>query len=70
MGTLDLKINESIPETFSGALTDTPNTHKLTKSYFGIQPTLTIELAILPWLSIRANAGYLWGPAEEWEMAG
>ncbi|MFP3953960.1 MAG: hypothetical protein ACLFVS_07540 [Candidatus Acetothermia bacterium] len=70
MGTLDLKINESIPETFSGALTDTPNTHHLTKNYFGIQPSLVIELAIFPWLSLRANASYLWGPGEGWDLAG
>ncbi|MBS3766163.1 hypothetical protein KGY71_06550, partial [Candidatus Bipolaricaulota bacterium] len=70
MGSVNLKINESIPETFSGALENTPNTHELSKSFFGVQPTLVAEASLFSWLTVRASGGYLWGPANKWKMAG
>ena len=70
MGSVDLKINESIPESFDAALNDTPVTHKLSKRFYGIQPALVLEVSLFSWLSVRASANYLWGPANEWNMAG
>lgn len=70
MGSVNLKINESIPGTFSGALENTPNTHELSKRFFGVQPTLVAEASLFSWLTVRASGGYLWGPANKWKMAG
>jgi len=70
IGSVDLRINESIPESFESALNNVPVTHKLSKQFYGVQPTLVMEVSLFPWLSARASASYLWGPANKWNMAG
>jgi hypothetical protein len=70
VGSVDLKINESIPESFDAALNNTPVTHKLSKGFYGVQPMLVMEVSLFPSFSVRASASYLWGPANKWDMAG
>lgn len=70
MGHVNLKINESIPDTFTGALEDTPKTHEMKKSFYGAQPMLVAEVSLFSWLTVRASGGYLWGPAGKWDVAG
>lgn len=70
MGSVDMKINESIPGSFEAALNDTPVTHQLSKSFYGVQPALVMEVSLFSWFSVRASASYLWGPANKWNMAG
>ncbi len=70
MGSVDMSINESIPETFESALNNAPVTHELSKRFYGVQPSLVMEVSLFSWLSVRASASYLWGPANKWNMAG
>lgn len=70
MGSVDLRITENIPGSFEGALTDTPNRHKVSKSFYGIQPLLSAEIGISSRLALRAKLGYLWGRSGKWNLDG
>jgi len=70
MGSVNLRITESIPGSFEEALTDTPNRHKISKTFYGIQPVLSVEIGVSTKFALRANLGYLWGFGDRWNLDG
>ena len=53
-----------------GAQAATEFSRKLEGSFFTYQPSLTVELALLRWLGIRAGVGYLGMAGGSWELDG
>ncbi|MBS3740382.1 hypothetical protein KGY47_03285 [Candidatus Bipolaricaulota bacterium] len=70
MGSVNLRITESIPGSFEEALTDTPKRHKVGKTFYGIQPVMSVEIGISKKFALRANLGYLWGFGDRWNLDG
>jgi hypothetical protein len=68
-GGAELTLLDHRSDRFEAAISNSPNT-VLKRSFFALQPQVTLGLAILKWLSVRLAAGYLLTLGSSWDQAG
>lgn len=59
--------SSSTTSSISPMLTPIVEKVSLSKTFYGIQPRLGVNVQVLPWMAFQANAGYLWGFTENWK---
>ncbi|MCR4404091.1 MAG: hypothetical protein NUW06_02140 [Candidatus Acetothermia bacterium] len=68
-GGADLDLLDHRSTSFDDALSNPANT-ALTRGFFGVQAYAGLEFALLDWIMLKVNLGYLWTLGEPWKQAG
>lgn len=68
-GDAELTLVDHRPSSFEDAISDPPNT-SLTRSFFAIETYVGIDFALLDWIMLKVNVGYLWTLGNPWKQDG
>ena len=68
-GGADLTLLDHRSTSFEGAIADPPNI-RLTRGFFALETHLGLDFALLDWLMLRVNLGYLWTFGGPWKQDG
>jgi len=66
-GGADLTLLDHRSSSFEDAIADPPNT-SLTRGFFAIETYAGIDFAVLDWLMLKVNLGYLWTFGGPWKQ--
>jgi len=68
-GGADLTLLDHRASSFEDAIKNPPNT-SLTRGFFGIETYVGIDFALLDWIMLKVNLGYLWTFGGPWKQDG